>query len=142
MPSSLLEKQAKDALQKAPEQTAGALEKAVPKFTKVTDYTTFAVEWATIEGALVYHFFVTDEVNALSDPKEYWLQCFPTALEQVTAQVFQVGAPRVQAQYIQEVASWWLRANGFADIGDPELRTRNFFTQLDAVLEKCMTKAS
>ena len=38
------------------------------QFTRVLDYTTFAAEFAIKDGDLVFHFFVTDEVNELPNP--------------------------------------------------------------------------
>ncbi len=101
----------------------------------VTDLTTFAAEVAVTEGDLVYHFYVTDEVNAGPDPKRYWLETFPAVLEQTAKNYFKADFPRLKAAYTEEKASWWLRAFGFGRVLEPHKMALRFCDELDAALD-------
>jgi hypothetical protein len=117
------------------ERSVETIEKAVPKFKKILIYTSFHVEYA-IEGAdLIYHFFITPEGNALPNPREYWLEKFPTTLSDVASDFFMATKPRLLASYVPEMASWWMRAYGFAELGDPDGKSDKLFELLDKELE-------
>lgn len=111
-------------------------------FIAVREYTTFAAEYAVTEGDLVFHFYVTDEVNKLTNPKVYWLERFPEILEPVVKEFFNADFPRVKAAYTEEKASWWLRAFGFGMVLDPHAFVDKFFNSLDAALEGAMTSST
>ena len=110
------------------------------QFIKFTDYTTFSAELAITEGDLVYHFYVTAEVNALPDARVYWYEVFAQVLERVAQEYFKATAPRLKAAYTQEQASWWLRAFGFGMVLDPHKLAYGFLHVLDAALDLEMEK--
>jgi hypothetical protein len=105
------------------------------QFIPIREYTTFAAEVAVTDGDLVYHFYVTDEVNALSQPNKYWLETFPRVLDQVARAYFNAEFPSLKAAYTEEKASWWLRAFGFGMVLNPHKRAYGLFDLLDAALE-------
>jgi hypothetical protein len=117
------------------EQTATLPVMAI-QFIPVTDLTTFAAEVAITEGDFVYHFYVTDEVNAGADPKKYWLELFPEVLERTAKEYFKAEFPRLKAAYTEEKASWWLRAFGFGMVLDPHKLALSFCDVLDDALDK------
>ena len=99
------------------------------------------------EEHIHFHFFRT-EVPA---PADYFTRTFPTALDAVARPHFEATYPRVQAAYITDVlrqdtvldpardqseASWWLLAQGFADVPDPHALVRSFLEKLDQALDK------
>lgn len=104
----------------------------------VTDLTTFAAEVAVTEGDLVYHFYATDEVNALPSPQQYWHELFPAVLERTAKEYFKADFPRLKAAYTEEKASWWLRAFGFGRVLDPHKMALRFCDVLDAALDAAM----
>ncbi len=112
------------------------------QFMKVTDLTTFAAEVAVSEGDFIYHFFVTDEVNARQDPKQYWLELFPTVLQAAAQDYFKADFPRLKAAYTEEQASWWLRAYGFGRVLDPHKLALKFCDALDKALDAALTARS
>jgi hypothetical protein len=113
----------------------GTLPVQAIQFMPVTDLTTFAAEVAVTEGDLVYHFFVTQEVNALPDARKYWLELFPEVLEKTAQEYFKADFPRLKAAYTEEQASWWLRAFGFGHVLDPHKLALSFCDALDAALD-------
>lgn len=116
----------------APDHMVG-IEKAIPVFTQVNDYTTFRAEWAQIGTALVLHFFLYPDVQ--SDAKErYWLDKFPTQLSDTAERYFGATAPRIIAKYTPELESWYMRANGFTPL-DPGAYLQGFFDELDRALD-------
>lgn len=117
------------------EQT-GTLPVMPIQFIPVTDLTTFAAEVAITEGDFVYHFYVTPEVNAGTDPHKYWLETFPQILEQTAKEYFKAEFPRVRAAYTEEKASWWMRAFGFGMVLDPHKLALSFCDALDSALDK------
>ncbi len=125
------------------------IEQAVPVFTKVEDFTTFRGEFTWIDGDLVIHFFLTPEMLQLNRTEEggpqiktYWLNTFPLALDRASKEYFLADSPRLQAKYTEELASWYFRAQGYADRLDPDLFAETFFEHLDEVLESPQTIAS
>jgi hypothetical protein len=110
------------------------IEKGVPVFHPVDDYTTFRAEWAEIGSAFVLHFFISDEMRHLSTLTRYWEQDFPTALSDTAERYFEATAPRIIASYTPELESWFMRANGFTPL-DPQEFLRGFFDELDRALD-------
>lgn len=106
------------------------------QFTPHAEYTTYRAEWAVDGADLVFHFFPTEENNS----RVYWTEHFPAVLERVAQEVFDATWPRLKAAYTPELVSYWLRAYGFASLGDPEARVRALFSALDSALDT--TKAS
>jgi hypothetical protein len=104
-------------------------------FTPYTDFTTFSAEVAVKDGDLVFHFYVTDEVNKGPDPRKYWLELFPTVLEKTAKDYFKADFPQLKAAYTEEKASWWLEAKGFGMKLSPYTLAERFFDRLDAELE-------
>lgn len=111
-------------------------------FIPIDDYTTFRAEFAITEGDIVYHFFVTDEVQKLPNPKKYWFELFPQALSEVADKHFNATFPRLKAAYTEEQASWWMRAYGFGKVLDPHRFSYKFFDALDSALDAAMPKAT
>jgi len=108
------------------------------EFTTVDEYTTFKAEYAVKdEDDLVFHFFATDEVNDMADPWGYWKESFPEALNEVAPAFFKSGPPKLRAAYAEELASWWLQADGAAGkVLDPDHYARKFLEQLDGALDR------
>lgn len=111
-------------------------------FIPIDDYTTYRAEFAIVEGDIVYHFFVTEEVQKLPDPQKYWFESFPNALQEVADKHFKVTFPRLKAAYTPEQASWWMRAFGFGKLLDPHRFSYKFFDALDAALDAATNKST
>ncbi len=107
-------------------------------FLTVKDFTTFEAQYAITDGDLVFHFYVTDEVNKLADPRLYWLTVFAECLEQTAVDYFKAGAARLKAAYTEEKASWWLRALGFGLVLDPHKSVYGFLEALDRSCDAAM----
>jgi hypothetical protein len=127
------------------EQTADGAPAELPvlplMFTHIDGYTTFRAEFAIVDGDIVYHFYVTEEVQKLRDAHKYWDAVFPATLQTVAREYFNADYPRLQAQYVPEMASWWFRAKGFGQKLDPQRFSYRFFDTFDAALDKEMLKA-
>lgn len=108
------------------------------QFMPVTDFTTFSAEVAVSEGDFIYHFYATDEVNKGANPRQYWLELFPSILEKAAQEYFKATFPRLKAAYTEEKASWWLRAYGFGRVLDPHKLSLGFCDKLDAALESAL----
>jgi len=104
-------------------------------FEKVNEYTTFAAEHGVDGKDLIFHFFKTEENNS----RDYWRRVFLIVHQFVAMRVFYSRFPRQRAAFTYELDSWWLRAFGFADIGDPPARVKYFLEQLDQALEAANT---
>ncbi len=109
-----------------------------PNFMQIDCYTTFRAEYAVLDDDLVFHFFANDEINQLPNPWHYWKTTFPKQLEQVAGRYFAAAYPRVRAAYADELASWWLRADGFDHVLDMNEFAHRFLEQLDRALESDM----
>jgi hypothetical protein len=105
------------------------------QFIRVNDYTTFDCEFAILEGDIVFHFYVTEEVNQGPDPRAYWLEVFPAVLSKVAQEYFGATFPQIKAAYTEEKASWWMRAYGFGLKLDPHKYSYRFLDKLDDALE-------
>ena len=105
---------------------------------KVEDYTTFLAEYAFYTGDIIVHFFLTKDI-ATADPKAkdaYWLQTFPQVLSDTAESYFEATKPRIFAEYVPEMTSWYMRCHGFANRLDPETFVLSFFEKLDEVLDQ------
>ena len=124
------------------------------QFIKVADLTTFSAEVAVTDGDAVYHFYATDEVNALPrwesangavglsvTPHKYWLELFPEQLEKVAKEYFNCDESRLRAAYTAEQASWWLRAKQAGMKLDPQGFALGFCDALDKALEGSILNA-
>lgn len=122
------------------------------KFTKVErEY--FFVEYIHNRGYLVFHFFipvqymnitrnppVTDALgNVLDDgvvytptPEalKYWTEVFPTFLDACAQEFFNATFPRIEAAYVPDVTSWFLRCRGF-DVIDQKSLCEGFIKAMD-----------
>ncbi len=114
------------------------------QFKLVNTYTTFLVEFTFDGNDIVFHFFRS--LERTNDDK-FWKETFPNTLSQIAQDYFQATFPRLKASYTEKVIpahdkdspaqdSWWLRAYGFVNIGDPEERCNRFFDLLDRELDK------
>lgn len=121
--------------------TSAALGAEAPEFTSVDLYTTFKAEYAVIGADLIFHFFATEEVNKLPDPWRYWKRSFPDALQVVATEHFGSSYPRIKAAYSEDLASWWLRANGYEQIMDLNDYAKRFLAKLDAALDSAVRGA-
>ena len=123
----------------------GGLADAVVKFKKVENFTTFMAEYAFIDGNIVVHFFPPREAyvqhNSLDRvvvSEEFlrgWKMTFPRVLSPVAEDYFNATAPVLEATYVAEMTSWWLRAGGFANRLEPDAFVLGFFVALDAKLD-------
>lgn len=108
---------------------------AVPKFTPVTNLSTFRAEWVLQNGRdIVIHFFAPPGLNSQQEHRNYWLTRFPTFLDATARGYFQAEHPRLQAKYTMELDSWWFKANGYEHIIDLAGFVRKFLESLDASL--------
>jgi hypothetical protein len=98
-------------------------------------HTTFKAEFAMVDGAIVYHFFLTPEMSTRA---RYWEELFPNALSRVAERYFNATYPRLKAAYTEEVKSWWMRAEGFGLVLDPHKFSYRFFELLDTELEEVL----
>lgn len=111
----------------------GSVAQAVPKFTKVEDYTTFVAEYALQDGNIVIHFFLPADFKG--NAGNYWAVNFPRALDATARSYFMADRPRLQAKYTPELQSWWFKANSYDHVVDIAGFIRGFFDALDAALE-------
>jgi hypothetical protein len=125
----------------ASEQQKGDLPVLPLQFMPANDFTTFRGEVAVDQGDFVYHFFVTAEVQAMPQGEKYWKEVFPTTLERAAKAYFHVDFPRLQATYVEELASWWFRAYGFGRVLGPQKMALRFFDDLDAALEAAIVSS-
>lgn len=106
---------------------------AVPQFKKITDFTSFFAEYAMIDNNIVCHFFETPEFPIANT--RYWLELFPTILNEVAQKYFNATAPRLVAKYTEELNSWFFKAQGYGHLLDPDTYVREFFDDLDCAIE-------
>jgi hypothetical protein len=129
----------------AGEQTADGKPAELPvmplMFIQVNDYTSFRAEFAIADGDLVFHFYVTEEIQKLGKPHDYWDTYFPEALQTVAREYFNSDFPQLQAQYVPEMASWWFRAKSFGQRLDPQRLSYRFLDKFDSALDGEMAKA-
>lgn len=96
-------------------------------FTKDLTPATFVAEYTFDGNDIVYHFY-PPQGGMVTD---YWKNLFAKSLERVAVSHFDAGPSRLRAAYTDELASWWLRASGFAVVGDPDLMSKKLFEKLD-----------
>ena len=126
------------------EKVIEGINKAVVAFTKVEDYTTFVAEFGVKDGDLIFHFYLTPELD--EQPKDgpvavYWMSRFPRVLDGTAQDFFKTGPPRLQAKYTQEMQSWWLRAQGFGENLEPDKLAYAFLETLDRDLDTSQSQA-
>lgn len=113
-------------------------------FVQIEGYTTFRAEFAVTEGDLVFHFFMTPEIEALPEKerKHYWAERFAEVLEPVAKEHFLADAPRIKAQHVCDMGidSWWFRAKGFGHLLDPHRFAYQFLDKLDQALDDQISK--
>lgn len=103
----------------------------------------FRVEYAVKGDDLIFHFYIPPRAEQTFNQKgakqawlDYFLNRFKDKLVIVLQEYFECGAPRLQAMYTEEIASWFIKAQGFGNSADPDLLCRRFFEKLDAALQK------
>lgn len=126
------------------ECTVDQVSSAVPKFVQIDSYTTFMAEYSPVRNDLIFHFFPPREAyvvgpgaapRVLMDFLPKWKRTFPEILSPVAEGYFGATRPVLEAQYVTEMSSWWLRAGGFANRLDPEGFALAFLEKLDAALD-------
>jgi len=125
-------------------QAEGDLPVLPLQFIPITEYTTFRAELAIADGDLIFHFYVTAEVNVRQAPTplKYWMELFPAVLESMAKTYFNADFPRLKAAYTEEHASWWFRAFGFGHVLDPHKFAYDFLEKLDAALDEAISKTT
>jgi len=106
---------------------------------KVAEYENFRVEYAMVDDDFIIHFFITPrQIQMWSEPEleHWWLNDFAQVMDRVAQEYFDAGPPRLQAKYTREVASWWLKAQGYGHFVSPEAFLLGFFEQLDGTFLK------
>jgi hypothetical protein len=123
--------------------TTDDLARAVPKFTQVSDFTTFRAEYLIDDADYVLHFFLSAEFERRTpiEQSRYWLQVFPAVLSDVAESYFQASKPRVTAEYFEEVTSWYMRCRNFAQRLGPDEFIQRFLEVLDEGLERVLRGA-
>lgn len=111
------------------------LSDAVPKFTKVSLYTTFTAEYALIGEDLVFHFFPSPERNKV-EFTQYWIHNFPKCLDESARQHFDADYPRLVAKYTDELKSWWFKAHGYDHVIDVDAFVARFLKRLDEAIDR------
>jgi hypothetical protein len=127
---------AKEKMKSEPATGAGV---TAITFTKSEEFTTFIAEYTIKDDDLVFHFFLTPELD--KEPKDgpvavYWMRTFPLTLDKAAQNFFRATAPRLQAKYTVELQSWWLRAQGFGTNLDPDALAMRFLHELDKALDQ------
>lgn len=120
-------------------QDIASVPDAVVKFTKVEGYTTFLAEYAAVDGNFIIHFFPPMEAFTPVGGKPvlnrdfmlWWQSKFPEILSPAAEDYFKATLPTLQAQYVPEMQSWWMRAGGFARRLGASAFVEGFFASLD-----------
>lgn len=112
----------------------------VPEFKTISRYS-FKAEWDIIADDIVIHFFLPKQARPKAPREEeawmkYWLTRFPEKLDSVAQSYFDAEYPRLQAKYTDEVASWWLKAQGYGHMIDPQKYIEGFIDRLDEALRE------
>lgn len=97
----------------------------------------FNAEYQLVDRNLVFHFFVHPMHAQQVPPQQlehWWLNGFAQVLDQTAQDYFQATIPQLQARYTEEVASWFLKAQGFSDLLDPLGFAAGFLARLDGTL--------
>lgn len=97
----------------------------------------FVAEYQLVDGNLVFHFYVHPahiQRYSAQELERWWLNGFAQCLDVLAQEYFDATAPRLQARYTEEVASWFLRALGFGHLLDPLAFALAFLEQFDGRL--------
>ena len=129
---------------------AKSLADAIPELHKVEDYTTFLAEFGIQEGDIIIHFFLPYEAFTGDDNHKevkqeydaYWQHRFPLILSTTAESYFDATYPRIFAEWIPELRSWYMRCRGFGKKLDPETYTLKFLEALDEALDKVQVPSS
>lgn len=121
----------------------GGIGSATVKMEKVEEYTTFLAEFAVQDSDIIIHFFLPYEAytdttkgkRVKAGYDKYWQNNFPITLSNVAMQHFDATYPRIFAEWVPEMQSWYMRCRGFGNRLDPESFTRKFFEVLDVALD-------
>jgi hypothetical protein len=105
---------------------------AVPAFTKVDKCAAFKAEYTTQNEDVVLHFFPPDRPDG-PELEKYWKVTFPQVLDAVAKAFFKAGPDRLYAEYVPELASWYLKAKGFKTL-DTDTFIGGFLQNLDDAL--------
>jgi hypothetical protein len=106
------------------------------QFVEINDYPAFNVEYTMVDGDLVFHFFRSPRINS---DNTFWHSTFPNALSPIAESHFNATAPRLRAEFVNEMDSWWLRAKGYDNILDKDAYVRRFFSKLSQQLVTAMS---
>lgn len=128
----------------------GNVRNAVIQFTQISDYTTFLVEYAFLDGNIIVHFFppieayvgVGDGRRVVEEFSLYWQRRFPLVLSPVAEDYFKATLPVISAKYTPELQSWYFKAGGFANRLDPDSFILGFFARLDEALDRAAAGAA
>jgi len=96
----------------------------------------FRAEYALVNEDLIVHFFLPESVDPsqASAYRNWWYTDFAKIMSEEAQAYFGAEYPRIMAKYTEEVASWWLKAQGYDHLLDPLAYLQRFFAQLDARL--------
>lgn len=134
---------------------------AVIKYEVCDAFTTFSVKWTIRDEAdLIITFFPSASFreyveltesdadlhaaqlesackSAWNDEsfRRSWTELFPKYLNEVAQEHFEATYPRLQAKYTEELKSWWVLAQGYGHILDPERFVYLFLEKMDSRLE-------
>ena len=128
-----------ETLVNQPPVNAEGVKENVPKFKKVTCFTTFFAEYGMMGDDIVIHFFHTPE-NPDDGKCPYWHDMFPTALNDLAQSYFQATAPRLVAKYTEELKSWFFRAQKYSHVLDIDAFVMSFFEKLDQEMDELPTR--
>ena len=119
------------------------------KFTRISDYTNFNVEYATEERDLIVHFFPPPEhvvAEVLGDQTSFkwkskqledrWVDGFADLLSDTASEYFHASFPILKAAYIPELRSWWFRGKNVLGVSPVEHVMNGFIEKLDALCDQ------
>jgi len=90
----------------------------------------FLVDYHFIGNDIVFKFFRKGISNV------DWKSRFPVVLEKVAVDKFNASYPKVQAEYIREFDSWWMKASDFGWIIDKDKFVKDFVSSLKDAFNK------
>ncbi len=133
------------AVTEQPDFSANAVGEHVPKFKKIENYTTFLAEYAEVGDDIILHFFPpaeayvqvagTDTWKVPAAVLRAWQLRFPEVLSPTAENHFRATAPKIVAQYVPEMTSWWMACRSYALTLDPDTLILSFLQKLDAALD-------
>lgn len=113
-------------------------------YTPVQDYTNFDAEYAMVGDDIIVHLFHPHDRKL---PYAIWRGKLPQILSDFAEKFWEATRPRLVAAYTHEeqsawcpseIDSYWFKACGFANQGDPEARVLKFLEGLDEALDAVM----